>query len=166
MDIKELVSKIEESSEFKEFIASDKDSYLANIFQIIEQGQSIWQVGYFNSQKDKMTLFVFLDSILKVVPNQDVFKKPGSTVEKLDLSVVSVSLDEASSKVDKIIDEKYSAMKPIKRIVILQNQSGKTIWNFTFMAQSMPINIRLDATNLELISDKKIDLIDKNESFK
>ncbi|GAI03362.1 unnamed protein product, partial [marine sediment metagenome] len=108
MNFKTALKKLKESSEFKKWISKNKKSYLTYAFTMIENSEkSEWQIGYYDKKSDKVTVFTINNNI-EINPEQDVFKKPGTAVKKINLKDVKFSLDNILKKTQNIKEKKYS----------------------------------------------------------
>jgi hypothetical protein len=167
MEIKEIISKVEESNEYKEWSSKNKNTYLAHVFTMTDtltetdDKLSNWQVGYYNNDSEKMMTFVLQDAIITIFPEQDVFKKPGQEILELDLEKANMAFEDAKNMALGLFNDRYPNQKPMKSIYILQNINNVgQVWNVTFFRNgALTVNVKINSENSELISDKEIDLI-------
>jgi hypothetical protein len=137
MELKEVVEQLEKSGEFKEWKKLNPHYYLAHGFMIYEDAE--WQVGY--SDGEKVTTF-FLNPV-KVMPEQECYKRPGAKVMKLDSSELKLSLSGALAVFEKVKSKKYSAEVVMKKIVLVQN-IGKPVYNITGLTVSIKtLNVKV-----------------------
>ena len=114
-----MVEKLHKSTEFKEWVGSHADFYLAHAFVMQdEQNRGIWQIGYFNDKIDKMITFIMENDKISITPEQDVMKASQKIVELVP-SDVKISVDEAvaiSKKVDALLLDSGNPNLKIKEL--------------------------------------------------
>ncbi len=159
MDFKTALKKLKQSSEFKKWFSKNKKSYLTYVFTMIENSEkSEWQIGYYDKKLDKVTVFTINENI-KINPEQDVFKKPGASVKKINLKDVKFGLDDVLKKANDIKEKKYPKEIVTKTIAILQNIELGQLWNITLIASSFnTINIKIDAKTGKTIKHELVSL--------
>lgn len=151
MKIKELLKTLEQSKEFKDWKKLNKDSYFVHIFIMSEQGN---QIGYYNPKNNKITSFIIEEQI-KIMPEEEPFKKEKTKIKPLDIEKVKIDYDKALETANNLQKEKFSEHKPVKTIAILQNIENKDLWNITFITQSFnTLNIKVDAATNKIIEHK------------
>ena len=158
--------QLKESQIFQDWQRNNQDNYLVHFYIQVDNSfkpTADWEIGFYNSDKDKITIFVVGPEI-SIKPEEDAFKKQGK-VDKLDLEKVKVSFEEANEEFKKIKEEKYSAEVMLNGFIILQNFRDKLMWNISFALKSMNIlNVKINAENKELISDQAINFLEKKAS--
>jgi len=159
MEFKTALTKLKQSNEFKKWISKNKEAYLTYAFTMIENsGKSEWQIGYYDKKLDKVTVFTINDNI-EINPRQDVFKKPGASVKKINLRDVKFGLDNALKKANDIKKKKYPKELITKTIAILQNIELGQLWNITIITSSFnTINIKIDAKTGKTIKHELVSL--------
>ncbi|MBU4284190.1 MAG: hypothetical protein KJ968_03715 [Nanoarchaeota archaeon] len=159
MDFKTALKKLKNSSEFRKWISKNKKSYLTYAFTMIENSEkSEWQIGYYDKSLDKVTVFTISNNI-EINPEQDVFKKPGTAVKKINLKDVKFGLDKVLKKTQNIKEKKYSKELVTKTIAILQNIDLGQLWNITLITSSLnTINIKIDAKTGKTIKHELVSL--------
>lgn len=154
MILKKAIEKIEASEEFKKFKKENPDFYLAHAFTMVEKVQQDWQVGYYSKTKDMVVVFI-VSKTVEMSPEEEVFKKPGKVVKKLDMKKVKLGLEKAIDISNKVMDEKYSAELVNKTIIILQNIETE-MYNITLVTHTLNIiNIKIDAKSGEVLSEAR-----------
>ena len=161
MSINNTITSLEEQSIVHDFLYKDGDAYLAHIFKMYDEANSEeLQVGYYSPQDACIHVFVCDEKVNTVIKNagEEPFKEPESEVKALDLSLVSLSFDQAKEKADAKMKELKET--PTKVFVVLQNL-GNTVFNFTFLTAAMKtINIKIDADSGEISSVNSFSLFD------
>ncbi len=159
MDFKTALKKLKNSSKFKKWIFKNKKSYLTYAFTMIENSEkSEWQIGYYDKKLDKVTVFTINNNI-EINPEQDIFKKPGTAVKKINLKDVKFSLDKVLKKAQTIKEKKYPKELVTKTIAILQNIELGQLWNITLITSSLnTINIKIDAKTGKTIKHEFVSL--------
>lgn len=154
MEIKNIISKLETSDEFKEFNNEFPDAYLVNVFSMISANKAdAWQVGYYDAKTDKITTFIITDHITRN-PHSEVFKKEG-VIEQLDLNRLNIDFNKALDIANKCQKEKHPGNAPMKEILILQNIDVGQVYNITFVTQSFKtLNIKVASDDGNIVEDK------------
>jgi hypothetical protein len=155
MNLKQTIKKVESSKDFKQFIKSHPDYFLAHCFAMLVEGEKEkdikWELGYYSEKTDKVVVFETVPEI-NMRPEEDAFKKDG-TIKKLDIKKVKIDISKALKICSELTDKKYPNRSITKKIIILQNLE-KEIFNITLVTLSFDIlNIRLDAATGEILSD-------------
>lgn len=159
MDFKTALKKLKNSSEFKKWVSKNKKSYLTYAFIMIENSEkSEWQIGYYDKKLDKVTVFT-INNKIEINPEQDIFKKPGTAVKKVNLKDVKFGLDKILKKTQTIKEKKYPEGLVTKTIAILQNIDLGQLWNITLVTSSLnTINIKIDAKTGKTIKHELVSL--------
>ena len=145
MDFQDLIKDLENTQEYKDFIDSHSNAYLAHIFVMLDDAnKDTPQVGYYDPDLDRVTTFIIEPSKIMVAPDQEIAKRPGQTVEPLDISKVEKRVDEIMIEADKIQQEHYKSFPIIKKFFIIQDLEGQ-IYNVTYFTQQLnTINVKLN----------------------
>lgn len=152
MKIKEIIKKLEESKEFKDWKKKNKEDYLVHLFNMFDNNSDgIWQIGYTNKDS-KVTSFVMGDEI-EIMPDEKVFQEKKSKIKKLDISKIKISIDEALEKAEEFQKEKYDGNTPLKTMVVVQNIAENILYNITYITRAFnTLNMKIDAISGKLIS--------------
>jgi len=146
-------NKLKKSKEFLNWKNKNKNSYLSSCFTILEESKNDWQFDFYLPSLDKITSFTVNDKI-KIQEEEAIFSKEKTKINKLNLDEVKISFDQ----VLEIINKKYKK-KFTKKIIILQNLD-KLVWNISLLDNELNIiNIRIDAVNGKIVSEKKESLL-------
>ena len=78
MEFKEILEKVEGSSEFKEWKEKNQESYLAHGFIELGKDNEVlgpWQIGYYNPDSDRIVVIKLIDSkiplrLLLIIPKK------------------------------------------------------------------------------------------------
>ncbi|MBL7054208.1 hypothetical protein ISS05_00455 [Candidatus Woesearchaeota archaeon] len=160
MEIKETLSRLEASPEFKGWREKNKDDYFSYAFCKLDVGNE-WQVGYYNKKNDQITTFVVNEKI-EIMPLEEIFKKPDMKVNKVDLDKVKLTFAEIVDKASEFQKEKYSKEVIDKVIAILQNlEELGNVWNMTFITKAFKtLNVKIDAENGKVLEHKLSSIFD------
>jgi len=152
MQIKEVIEKLENSEEFKDWQKKNKEDYLVHLFNMYDnQIEGIWQIGYAN-KNSKVTTFVIGEEI-EIMPDEKVFQEKKSKIKKLDINKIKIDLDKVLEKAEEFQKEKYDGNTPLKTLVVIQNIAGNILYNITYITRAFnTLNMKIDATNNKLIS--------------
>ncbi len=161
MKIGSIIKKLEDNEEFKTWHKESYASSIVHVFKMFDEAnKDEFQLGYFNSDETITTWIVGKDDI-KMVPKEEVFKKPDSKIKKLDMELIGIDFSQAREKAVNLQEEKYPNEKPMKEIAILQNLEVGQVFNFTFVTQSFKtLNIKIDSKTGEVMSDELMNLMD------
>jgi hypothetical protein len=148
MEILNLIKRLEESPEFKDWIEKNKGSFLAHIFKMLDDAnQDDWQVGYYNKD-DTITTFILTPNEIKVAQTENIFKKPDAKIEKLQKEKIKVDITLALQTAEKIQATEYKNEIPYKIITILQKLDMGQVYNITYITQSFKVlNFRIDSSS-------------------
>lgn len=163
MDFKEAFSKLQESSEFKEWRKSNPQPFLAHFFIQLDAKYVAgdWEIGFYDKNKDKITTFVVGVEAIVVKPEDEVFKKEEHHVLELNIDEIKVDLDSAIKTFKQCQEEKYAGQWPMKVFVILQKLDDWVVWNMTSATKTFSaLNIKIDAVDGKIISDKSESFFD------
>jgi len=157
MDLKEAMSKLENSRLFKDWRKEHKESFLTYAFiMVAEEIKPEWQIGYYIPGKDKVSTFT-VSSKVHVNPESEMLKK--DSVLELDFDKVKVTQEEAMKTAEKIQKTKYSEHQPSKKMVILQKLSLGQVWNITYITKTLKtLNIKIDSGSGKVVKHELIEL--------
>ncbi len=161
MSMKETVGRLESSPEFGKWKKENAHSYLADAFLVIDtKSRGEWQLGYYTGKSDKVTVFKVSDKI-EISAADEVLKKEEDKVYEVKVEDIAIEMDEALRKSVEFLRVKYPKDIAIKTIMILQNLKEVLQWNITHISSSYnAINVRIDATNGNVISHTLIPLFE------
>ena len=153
MNVKEILKRLEASSEFKGWRKRNKGAYLSSAFLMLN-GSSNWLLSYYDRKANMMTSFEVGDAIA-VRENEEVFKEPKAVVKKLDVAAVAVTAEKALAAAGKAFEK--DQREPFKKIVVLQNLDAGQVWNITFLLKDLTtVNFKIDAKSGKLLSQKSM----------
>jgi len=157
----EILKKLEESPEYKDWKKSSEHSFLSHMIFFVEGDTTTeTQVGFYNEKRNKVKSFTMSETTIMGLPEDEVFKKEEDKVYPVDLSKVMLDLQKASDEAENVQKKNYPKHIPIKKIIVLQNINGDNIWNIIYVtANFQTLNIKLDAETGNLIEHKLVDLI-------
>jgi len=150
MEVQEKIGKLTTSTVFKEWNNKNKGYYLAHVFIMMDEAnKNIWQVGFYNPEKERMVTFLITEGDIKHTEEQEVLKKEG-TIEKLEINKIKINPEEALETAKKCFSE-YKDIA-IKEFFILQNAEEHNMYNITYFTQSLKtVNIKIDAETGKII---------------
>ncbi len=154
MEVKAVLEKLEKSSNFKRWKDKNKGTYFSYMFKIPqEMGPNDWQIGFYDTKKDKITTFVILGNDISIRPEEEIFKKEEARVNEIELKKVNLNLESAVSRADEFQQKNFPKDRSVKTIVILQNLPDiGTIWNITYITEKFnTLNMKIDASNGRIV---------------
>ena len=163
----EILGKIEKHTEFKVWKKKHPEGYLSHFFCPISADcelKSDWEVGFYDLQSERMTVFACGEKVTVKGNEDEVFKKPEQQVEALEISSVKVPFPKAVDVFATNVEELFPKAGRGDGFVILQNLEGKALWNFTFITKALKfINIKINAETGRVDSHLSMDLIDRGK---
>ena len=102
---KELLEKLEKDSIHQQWIKSHPESFLTHFFCQLDNkfnSKSSWEIGYYDTNTKKISVFLEQNDQFLIKPEDDVFKKETDKVEGLKLDEVK----DIKIRIDKIESRK------------------------------------------------------------
>lgn len=151
MELHDILAKLEQSNEYKDWQKEHAKAYLAHAFVMLDE-QNTWQIGYFDEQTNTMTTFVANDAEIKIIPDQEVLKVQ-QHINKLSAEDVVLTVKDALEAAQKVKSEHYQKEIPAKTFFIIQNlEEHGAVFNITYFTVSFKtINIKLSTKNGEVL---------------
>ena len=163
MELKQVVSQLEENQSFLDWKKDHKDCFLSYAFALIEKdAPDAWQVGFYDKKEDKITNFAVAGTQVEIGENQEIFKKPEAKVLPVDIDKVSISLAHLMDILDEFQNKEYKQETPQKMIIILQKiKDFGLVWNVTYITLTMKtLNMKIDAGSGKVVFHKLTSLFD------
>ena len=153
MELKQALRKLEQSKDFRDWHKKNKNTFLSYAFSIPQEMPDEWQLGFYSSEKDKITTFVINGSSISIRPEEEIFKKEETKINKIELEKVKLTFSDAIIKSDEFQSKSYPKDKSVKTIAILQNMASYgNIWNITYVTESFnTLNMKIDASNGKIL---------------
>ena len=160
----EVLAKLQKSEVFQNW---HQKNFLSHFFCQLNnkfEQKTEWETGFFDQDTNKIEVFAMQDDGFLQKPEDQVFKKPGDTVEQLEMEHVKMSLPDAIAAAK----QQFSTLFPSEVLgdgfLILQYYEGATMWNFTFVSKSIKfLNVKIDAGSGVVIAHDAVELIDKGK---
>lgn len=152
MKYEEYLGKVENSEEFKGWIADNAHYYLVHFFTMTNQ---VPQFGYYSEEHDKIVTFQIDEE--KIIRNEaeESFKKEGA-IPKLVSDDVAIDIDEAFQIANDFQKETYPGEIIDRHMILLQAIDEVATYNITLISKAFNfINIRINAKDKTVISHKK-----------
>ena len=165
-EVHKVFHALSEKDKFKTWKEDHKKSFLSHFFCALDAKYSPkgpWEIGMFDSEKDKITVFVAKDNEEPEIKQEDeVFKKKQEVVQELNLDNVKITYLQALGKFKDNLKELYSNMQLGDGFIVLQKIDDKTLWNFTFITKTLQfVNIKFHADSGKLESHQTVELVDR-----
>lgn len=158
MDLKLLIVQLNASKVYAEWKKEHTDSYLANVFAVMNTDPVVWQVSFYNPDHT-MTSFTINGHRIEVSPADQIFQETKHVVPALVLDSVG-DTDDAMRAAAEVQKEHYAAHLPLKAMLTLQ-QTTIPIYTITYVTQSLKaIIVKMDATTGEIISHDLSAIVD------
>ncbi len=160
----DILTSLQESQLYKDWHAHHSESFLSHFFCSVTadyKAKTNWEIGFYDHEK--MTVFTVLNDGFEIKPEDDIFKKPDSNVERLNMNSASVKLDAAVDTFQEKLPELFPQEMLGDGFIILQTIEGKTVWNFSFITKSVKfINMKIDVSTGDVSSHDTVELVQKN----
>lgn len=157
--------KLAKTALFKNWKKKHPEAYLSHFFCPITkdcQLNASWDIGYFNPQDQKITVFRDFGTHFERMPEEDVFKKETTAVESLNMAKVTYPFTKAIAVVQDNIVSLFPAEKCGDGFLILQNLSNTMLWNFTFISASLKfLNLKINAEDGKLYSHQEVNVVQR-----
>lgn len=151
-NIKNSVKILSKQEIFKDYKKNNPKIFLLSAFTILENEELIWQLNYYNPDKDNLVTFIPIKN--KRTEEQKLFKE-NNDIQKLDLK--KININKALEIINKLLNERFPLEKINKKIITIYTIKDKALWNFMMLTSSLKtINIKLDALTCEIISQEII----------
>jgi uncharacterized membrane protein YkoI len=146
MDLHETLAKLTRSAVFKDWHKKNPAYFLAHAFVMLDEAnKGIWQIGFYNPEKERMVTFIVSDKEVKHTEEQEVLRTEAEILP-LKAEDVTHSVEDALKTAKQCLQENYRGEIPIKEFFIIQHAEGHAMFNITFFTQSLKtINIKIDA---------------------
>ncbi len=151
MDLHSILARLTKHPLFKEWHSQNKSYFLAHAFVMMDEAnKDSWQIGFYNSEKERMVTFHVSDTVQKT-EEQEVLRGKGE-ITPLKAEEVKLSVEDALRKAKECLQQNYKAENTIKHFFIIQHVESNTMYNVTFFTQSMKtINIKINAGDGKII---------------
>lgn len=162
---REMLAQVEESKDYKAWKKKHSKGYLSHFFCPISADcelKSDWEIGFYDPDSEKMTVFACGKTITVKENEDDVFKKPEQRVEELEIDTANIDFAKAVDVFAQHVEELFPKAGRGDGFVILQNLEGKSLWNLTFITKDLKfINLKINAKTGAVDSHLSMDLIDR-----
>ena len=162
--INKLFEEITNSKEYKQWQENHTKASLSHFFCSISsdfKAKSEWEVGFFDQETGKITVFTKIEDVIVQKPADDVFKQPTAGVDELNLNEVTLSVSEAIEACKKNRDELFKEQFG-DGFAIVQTFKKTPVWNFSFITKTLKfVNIKIHAKTGSLVDSQDISLIQK-----
>ena len=161
MEIKDILTRLRESKEFKEWEKKNNGSFLAHIFKLLDEAnQDDWQIGFYNKD-DTITSFIINPKEIKIAETENIFKRPEAKIAPLEENKIKIDITKALEIAEKTQVKAYKQEMPGKIITILQKLDMGQVYNITYVTQSFKIlNFKIDAANGKVLKTKLENIMD------
>lgn len=159
--------QLSRSREFLDWQKKNPAAFLSHFYCRLDsrfRPLSPWEAGFYSKKNDKITIFI-IGKKISLRPEEDIYKKPGMVIEKLELGKISLDFPQALKIFQNIKIRQYPSEILFNGFLILQNFQHQTVWNISFITKSFQIlNVKLNAVNQEIVSHKLLSFIERETS--
>ena len=163
MDLMSALKRLKQSKEFSSLGEKIEGIYFSYAMTMLENNKSTpWRLGFYHKSTDKMMTFIVDEDEIKMEKEEEIFKKPGMEVKKVDIEKIKIPYDEILKKAEEFRKNKHPHELARKTIVILQNLGEfGNIWNITYVTHSFKtLNIKINAENGKILHHSLDSLMD------
>ncbi len=149
MELRDILTTLEHSQEFKDWRATHEHAFLAHAFVMLDDAnKNVWQVGYFDETQNTMSTFVVDGKKVDVIPDQEILRAEQRIIA-LNPADVALPIAEALALAQKAKLEHYPQETPAKTFFIIQHlEAHGPVFNITYFTASFKtINIKLSTKN-------------------
>lgn len=162
MDPHQLLQALRETSLFRQWKEQHPKAECSHFFcRLTAAGglSSPWDIGFFNPDDGKITVFTEQQNGFEEKPADDVFKAPTDTVEVLLMPLVKTQSDNILARCHELLPQYFPEEKVGEGFVILQTFRGQTIWNISFATAGLKfVNLKFDAQSGEKVAHEVVSL--------
>ena len=163
MDLMSALKRLKQSKEFSSLGEKIEGIYFSYAMTMLENNKSTpWRLGFYHKSTDKMMTFIVDEGEIKMEKEEEIFKKPGMEVKKVDIEKIKIPYDEILKKAEEFRKNKHPHELARKTIVILQNLGEfGNIWNITYVTHSFnTLNIKINTENGKILHHSLESLMD------
>ena len=164
-----LVTELEKSSVFSSWKKEHNKSFLSHFFAQINNEfkvKSSWDMGYYDSKSEKITVFSKDEKGAFFLKNtDDVFKQKMDDVEELKKDEVKVDYDDVIEKLKETFAKEFSEHTGLfgDGFIILQTLKNKTMWNCSLVTKKLSmVNIKLSSHDGSFIDKTEVNFLNQN----
>lgn len=164
----EIHSELIKEELFKDWKKLHTYSFLSHFFivlpsvELLSLSENDWEIGFFDLESKKITVFDKKNKNWAIKPADDVFKKETDSLEELKLQEIKLNTEEAFSRFRQESVNVFPKEVCGQGFLILQKWKGIVVWNFTFITRTLKFaNLKINAADGSLFEHNLIDLVDK-----
>lgn len=158
MKIQPYISKLQNSTQYKEFQQKNKDAFLVAGFFVIdfESGRNVHQIDYYVPSKKKVAAF----TVDKNVDLQLMSLLDKKVPEVLDMKT-NIDLDVLKGIIEDEMKNRSITQGILKMIAVLQSVKGQKIWNVNCVLSGMDIvKVHVDDASETVLKMEKSSIMD------
>ncbi len=164
--VQEVHQSLEQDQTFTGWKGQHTKSILSHFFLPLTadgQAKGNWEVGYYNPETEKITVFASTGNSFSIKPEDQVFSKETPKIDVLDISKVTVSFMDALDVYKQQKAEAFASQQLGDGFVVLQVIEGTPLWNFTFISKTLQFcNLRISTTEKVVVSSQVVDVVSKD----
>ena len=161
----EILAELFSNPLYRHWKDDNPDTYLTHFFAQLDSGFNQkfgWELGFYDPQTNKITVFVQKGGNFTVKPADDIFQEKKAAIEKLSLEKVKINFEKAAEVFQNNFGDYFPQENIVDGFVILQAAEQKNFWNFTFITRTIKfVNLKIDAVDGTITSHQTIDLVDR-----
>ena len=152
MQFFEAIKRVVESDE----VSVPEGAYLAHVFKMFDAANvDEWQVGFYDSSADEITVFVVSSEGVRKNPPAEAFKREGRVVEELVAGKLVFPPQEAMRKVKESLAKKHPGHPAKQTILLAQTLEGHgQVYNFTVVTETFHMyNVKVSTESGEFVDE-------------
>ena len=157
MDLKEVLNQLKGNKDFEQWKKSNTNTFFSYAFKILkEENFDGWKIGFYNKDNNKVTTFSVNKDKVEIDQDEDIFKKPSMSVNKINLEKLKLPFEKILKKAKAFKGKNYPKEIEEKIIVILQNLDPfGDICNITYITKTFnTLNIKINTENGKISQHK------------
>ena len=157
MELKSILNRLKKSKDFRMWEKNNVNAFFSYAFKILkEENFAGWRIGFYNKDNSKITTFSVNKDEIQINQEDDVFKKPDMSVNKINMEKLKLPFEKILHKAEAFKGKNYPKELEEKIIVILQNLDNLgDIWNITYITKAFnTLNIKVNAENGKILQHK------------
>ena len=159
----EIFAQLQETRLFLDWKEKHPKGFLSHFFSslsFLEESEMHWEVGFFDPQEEKITVFFQEEMNFSCRAPEKVFQEKDKSVEMLSLQEVKITLENALQLFTQELQQRYPALKVGQGFVVLQKLQENLLWNVSGMTTSFSVaNLKMHAITGKILDMQLIEVV-------
>lgn len=163
----EIIAALQKEAFFKEWRQKHPQAFISHFFNKVNASivlTDVWQIGFYDPGKDKITTFLQEKEGFSQQGEEDVFKKETDLIEALELKKVDFSFEKARELWEKNFPALFGHEQSGEGFVILQTLEKTPLWNITSVSSTLKfLNMKINAQTGEIKSHQAVEVVQRDK---